>query len=155
MDTVSTKTPAPLDAEQAEGTKRLLVRQEELLERMLDSERERRDMASEMSRKLFGFREVVEQQQKVVSRLVDGVSTQIPAPPGTGQAKGSAELARQEDLEEELQRLKTALDHEKEVVDRLRHGKLDLERGTTDAEATIEALHKHGFLQRLLKRNGD
>ncbi|MCH6547725.1 MAG: hydantoinase B/oxoprolinase family protein [Gemmatimonadetes bacterium] len=64
-------------------------------------------------------------------------------------------LAHQEALEEELQRLKTALDREKEVVDRLRRGKLDLERRTADAEATIEALHKPGFLQRLLKRGGD
>ena len=111
VDTVSTQPPAQLDTEQAEGNKKLLARQEELLERMLDSERERREMASEMTKKLFGFREVVEQQQRVVSRLVDGVAAQIPAPPDTGQVEGNEELrARQEDLEE----LKAALDRKAE-----------------------------------------
>ncbi len=111
VDTVSTQPPAQLDPEQAEGNKKLLARQEELLERMLDSELERREMASEMKKKLFGFREVVEQQQRVVSRLVDGVAAQIPAPPDTGQAEGNEELrARQEDLEE----LKAALDRKAE-----------------------------------------
>ncbi len=145
---------------------------EELLEMMLNAERERREMAWEMTKELFRLREVVDQQQIVVSHLVDTVSKQIPAPPDTNQlylpnggpppaaateqAAGDEELlAHQEALEEELQRLKTALDGEKEIVDRLRRGKLDLERRATDAEATIEALHKRGFLQRLLKRGGD
>lgn len=145
---------------------------EELLEMMLNAERERREMAWEMTKELFRLREVVDQQQIVVSHLVDTVSKQIPAPPDTNQlylanggsppaaateqVAGNKELlAHQEALEEELQRLKTALDREKEVVDRLRRGKLDLEHRTADAEATIEALHKRGFLQRLLKRGGD
>ncbi len=190
--------PSPTaPTEQVERNEKLLARQEELLEKMLDAERERRETAAEMTKKLFGFREVVQQQQMVVSRLVDAVSTEIPAPLDTDlangdpsptapteQAEGDEELlarqeeleeelqrlrtlldrepvgdeellARQEELEEELQRLKTALDREKEVVERLRHGKLDLERRATKAEATIEASDKPGFLRRLLNRGGD
>ena len=145
---------------------------EELLEMMLDAERERREMAWEMSRELFRLREVVERQQTVVSQLVDAVSKQLPAPldpglanvasggtpPATPTEQSASEeklLAHQEVLEEELQRLKTALDTEKDVVERLRRGKLDLERRAAGAEATIEALHKRGFLQRLLRRSGD
>jgi hypothetical protein len=59
-------------------------------------------------------------------------------------------LERQHDLEEELQRLKETLNGEKEVVERLRHGKLKLERRASRAEETIAALQQRGFLQRLL-----
>ena len=145
---------------------------EELLEMMLNAERERREMAWELTKELFRLREVVERQQTVVSELVATVAKQIAAPPNTNQrylanadpppaaateqAAGNKELlARQEVLEEELQRLKKALDREKEVVDRLRRGKLDFERRATKAEATIEALHKPGRLRQLLKRGGD
>ena len=40
----------------------------------------------------------------------------------------------------------------KEVVERLRRGKLELEHRAAQAEATIETLQKRGFLQRLLRR---
>ena len=46
---------------------------EELLEMMLTSERERREMAWEMTRELFRIRESVERQQVVVAKLVDTV----------------------------------------------------------------------------------
>ncbi len=59
-------------------------------------------------------------------------------------------LARQQELEEELRRLETTRDNEKEVVERLRRGKLELERRAAQAEATIETLQQRGFLQRLL-----
>ncbi len=80
---------------------------EELLEMMLDAGRERREMASEITRELFRLREVlreaVEQQQMVISRLVDTVSTPVPAPPDTAQAEGNEELrARQEELIKKL-----------------------------------------------------
>ncbi len=45
----------------------------------LNAERERREMAWEMTRELFRLREVVDRQQIIVSRLVDAVSKQIPA----------------------------------------------------------------------------
>ena len=74
---------------------------------MLDAGRERREMASKMTRELFRLREVlreaVEQQQMVISRLVDTVSTRVPAPADTAQGEGNEELrARQEELIKKL-----------------------------------------------------
>ena len=53
---------------------------EELLEMMLTSERERREMAWEMTRELFRIRESVERQQMVVAKLVDTVFNKNAAP---------------------------------------------------------------------------
>jgi hypothetical protein len=39
------------------------------------------------------------------------------------------------------------------MAERLRRGKLELERRAVQAEATIETLQQRGFLQRLLGHN--
>ncbi len=133
---------------------------EELLEMMLANERERREMAWEMTRELFRLREIVERQQMVVTELVEKVAKPggAIAPAGESAAakvrvEHEALVARQDELEEELTRLKKALDSEKGVVDRLRQGKLELERRAVDAEDTLEALRERGFFDRLLGRN--
>ena len=126
VDAVSQQITAPLDAptEQAEGNEKLLARQEELIKKLLDAERERREMASKMTSELFRLREVVEQQQMVVSGLGDAVSNLANGDPSptapTEQAERNEKLlARQEELEEEWQRLRTVLDREKEGNEKL------------------------------------
>ncbi len=117
---------------------------------------------------LFRLREVVEHQQMVVAKLVETVSnkntvrleknssstveqdSETLAPAAVSQHETL--LARQQDLEEELRRLEATLDNEKEVVERLRRGKLELGRRAAHAVATIETLQRRGFLQRLLAR---
>jgi predicted Zn finger-like uncharacterized protein len=133
---------------------------EDLLAMMLVAERERREMAWEMTRELFRLREVVERQQMVVAKLVETVSNRNTVRLD-GNSSSTVEhdsetsapaLARQQELEEELRRLETTLGREKEIVERLRRGKLELERRAAQAEATIETLQQRGFLQRLLGR---
>ncbi len=142
---------------------------EDLLAMMLVAERERREMAWEMTRELFRLREVVERQQMVVAKLVETVSNKntvrledsspstvehdsVTSAPAAASQHDETLLARQRELEEELRRLETTLCNEKDVVERLRCGKLELERRTAQAEATIETLQQRGFLQRLLGR---
>ncbi len=125
---------------------------------MLAAERERHEMAWEMTRELFRLREVVERQQMVVAKLGETVSNTNTVPleeKSSSTVEHDSEtsapaLARQQELEEELRRLETTLDSEKEVVERLRRGKLELERRAAQAEATIKTLQLRGFLQRLL-----
>ena len=106
VSNLANSNPSPTaPTQQAEGNEKLLARQEQLIKKLLDAERERRKMASKMTSELFRLREVVERQQMVASRLVDAVSKQIAAPldAPTEQAEGNEELlARQEELLEKL-----------------------------------------------------
>ncbi len=153
---------------------------EELLEMMLVSERERREMAWEMTRELFRIRESVERQQVVVAKLVDTVFNKNAAPslhdelsfndrPAENNhappdetvespeaaAEREALLARQTEMEGQLNQLQTTLDNEKQVIDRLRRGKLELERRAAEAETTLRTLRHRGFLDRVLGRETD
>jgi predicted Zn finger-like uncharacterized protein len=155
---------------------------EELLEMMLTSERERREMAWEMTRELFRIRESVERQQMVVAKLVDTVFNKNAAPslhdelffnyppaqtpaaennhtPPAEPVESEETAARREalsakhaEMEGQLDQLQTALETEKQVIDRLRRGKLELERRAAEAESTLKALRHRGFLDRLLGR---
>ncbi len=153
---------------------------EELLEMMLVSERERREMAWEMTRELFRIRESVERQQMVVAKLVDRVfnhhtspslhdefsyndqpAENNHAPPAEtvespeAAAEREALLARQTEMEGQLDQLQATLDDEKQVIDRLRRGKLELERRAAEAETTLKTLRHRGFLDRVLGRETD
>ncbi|MCZ6915747.1 MAG: zinc-ribbon domain-containing protein [Gemmatimonadetes bacterium] len=153
---------------------------EELLEMMLVSERERREMAWEMTRELFRIRESVERQQMVVAKLVDRVFNQHSSPslhdelslndppaksnhaPPAEQvespeaaAERAALVARQTEMEGQLNELQTTLDNEKRVIDRLRRGKLELERRAAEAETTLKTLRHRGFIDRVLGREID
>ncbi len=96
---------------------------EDLLAMMLVAERERHEMAWGMTRELFRLREVVERQQMVGAKLVETVSHKNTVP-----------------LEE----------NSSSTVERLRRGKLELERRAAQPEVTIDTLQQRGFLQRLL-----
>ncbi len=51
--------------------------------------------------------------------------------------------------------LEAALTRERDVVERIRKSKLDLERRTADAEAQLEELRSRSLINRLLGRHDD
>ena len=139
---------------------------EELMDMLIAGDRERRELAWNMTRELFRLREVVERQQTVVEGLLNKVSNQQPALPGPNASAatqstglGSDErqrlLTRQRELEKKAAELTQALEGEREVVERMRRGKLELERRTTDAESTLDTLRQRGLFDRILRRNED
>lgn len=117
---------------------------DELLATILDGERERREVMWQMARELVRLGEAIERQQMVLARLATGRSL-------AAQAASSASVAQAE-----LDQLRAELARERELVERLRRSKLDIERRAAEAEARLggggTAAASRGFIGRLLTR---
>ncbi len=112
----------------------------ELLAVVLDGERERREAMWQMAREIMHLGEALERQQVTLAELADRIERQairaLPAGPDVEIVDGEAEhvtAARGAELEA----LRTELTRERELVDRLRRSKLDLERRAAEAEAAL------------------
>lgn len=147
---------------------------DELLATILDGERERREVMWQVARELVRLGEAIEHQQAVLARLAAAVSdpSRLSAPgsvpqsgDGTGEgvwapgpgvppalSAASAALAAQV----ELDRLRLELARERELVERLRRSKLDIERRAAEAEARLgngaAVPGRRGLLGKLLTR---
>lgn len=133
---------------------------DQLLEMMSAAEQERREMAWQMTRELLRLREMVEQQQLMVSKLMAELahtppSTDEPSSPGQTDEADPDTSTTSTRFEHELDELRAALEKEREVVERLRRSKLELERRATNAEETLDAMRNRGFFDRLLGRDDD
>lgn len=136
----------------AATTESLLTR-DEVIALLFDGERERRDVMWQMVREIVRLGEAVERQHAIlagiVERVVDGERRALPT---EGAAAPQPELARE--LEQQLATLREELTRERELVERLRTSKLELERRAADAEARLgeRAAAGGSVLSRLLSR---
>jgi hypothetical protein len=93
----------------------------------MDSERERREMTWYMAREIVRVSDALERQSGLLTQIVEHVSTPHPNEAGNGDAKSGRE--------DELQ---AALEAEREVVERLRRSKVEMERRAAEAEAKLD-----------------
>ncbi|HEX9728333.1 MAG TPA: MerR family transcriptional regulator [Gemmatimonadales bacterium] len=113
----------------------------EMLALVLDGERERREAMWQMAREIVRLGEAIERQHTVLFELARHLdlggapalpppssAMEIPAPPDRPEAASSDELAT----------LRHELEREREIVERLRRSKLDLERRAAAAETALE-----------------
>jgi hypothetical protein len=134
---VASVAPAP-------GPAAVVRRSEEpdLLAVVLEGERDRREALWQMAQEIVRLGEAVERQHAVLSeiarQLEHRLTPALPAGPGvvdTDAAGGGLETLRQE------------LARERELVERLRRSKLEIERRAADAEAALAESRDGGLLR--------
>ena len=145
---------------------------DELLATVLDGERERREVMWQMAKELVRLGEAIERQQVVLGRLVEAVGGPVrslvpgqaadPAgAPGDGHGRSASPAAQAVSPDDfagpaELDHLRQELARERELVERLRRSKLDIERRAAEAEARLgdggTPSARRGFFGRLLAR---
>jgi DNA-binding transcriptional MerR regulator len=153
---------------------------DELLATILDGERERREVMWQMARELVRLGEAIERQQTVLAKLAEtvtgpsrslapapaadaageggGVAAASAAPAASAPSAAPAPLATPA-AQAELDHLRQELARERELVERLRRSKLDIERRAAEAEARLgeggTARGRRGFLGKLLAREDE
>jgi DNA-binding transcriptional MerR regulator len=147
---------------------------DELLATILDGERERREAMWQIAREIVRLGEAIERQQVVLGEITEQLTAQAnrTLPPGEpAEPEATPELAGELEtgfetetvpadglaqLEEELQALQAELANERELVERLRRSKLDIERRAAEAEAQLSdgggAGKRRSVIERLLSR---
>jgi DNA-binding transcriptional MerR regulator len=153
------------------------LQSEELLATVLDGERERREAMWQMARELVRLGEAVERQHHMLGELAEQLAQQagrtLPAgQPASAPEAATSQAAQPEEAEEgeepgpdavqlaeELVHLRSELTAERELVERLRRSKLEIERRAAEAEARLEETSptpSRSVLSRLLSReSGD
>ncbi len=112
---------------------------DEVLATILDGERERREAMWQMARELVRLGEAVERQQGVLGgiaeQLTHPANRTLPAAGSTADpVRGQADTAA---VTKEVQALREELANERELVERLRKSKLEIERRAAEAEARL------------------
>ena len=151
---------------------------EHLLATVLDGERERREVMWQMARELVRLGEAIERQEALLARLVGSVEAAgrvLPAASGAGGAAGAEGLSLSGSsaapaasaapappappASEELEALRRELATERDLVERLRRSKLDIERRAAAAEARLneegDTQRRRGLLGKLLFQEPD
>jgi DNA-binding transcriptional MerR regulator len=117
---------------------------------MLDDERERRDVMWQMAKEIVRIGERIERQHMLLGEIArrlehgsnrtlgsgfdDPIAAIPPAGGTTHQGPNDVELK----LEGELRQMREELERERELVERLRRAKLDIERRATVAETRLQ-----------------
>jgi hypothetical protein len=111
----------------------------------MDGERERRDVMWQLAREIVRMGEVLERQQMALVQITQhldwGANRMLPPGqdglpvPYTGPAPP---VPNESSLASELHALRDELQRERELVERLRRSKLDIERRAIAAEAELE-----------------
>jgi DNA-binding transcriptional MerR regulator len=134
---------------------------EPLLATVLEGERERREVMWQMAREIVRLGEALERQHAVLHELVRRLDAEprraLPASPAEGRSAVEDGLVS---LDEELSALRRELEVERDLVERLRKSKLELERRAAEAEAALAvdrdaATVRGGLLRRVLRRDGE
>jgi DNA-binding transcriptional MerR regulator len=142
---------------------------DELLATVLDGERERREVMWQMARELVRLGEAIERQQVLLARLAEQAGPTNHALPAAlaGEAGAAAGAAGQPSIpaappaaaaQTELDQLRQELARERDLVERLRRSKLNIERRAAEAEAQLGkggAPVRRGLLGRLLARGDE
>ncbi len=121
---------------------------EELVTTIVDGERERRDVMWQLAREIVRMGEVLERQQMTLVQITQhldwGASRALPpgqnlSPvPYSGMTPAQPPVPDESSLARELGALREELQRERELVERLRRSKLEIERRATVAEAELE-----------------
>lgn len=145
-----------------------LAKYEDVLATILDGERERREAMWQVAREIVRLGEAIERQQV----LLGAIAAQVGATERDARADAQTTDAQQipvaeaatidSTVEAELATLREQLAHERELVERLRRSKVEMERRAAEAEALLDATagedpsgrRKH-ILRRLLRRDLD
>jgi DNA-binding transcriptional MerR regulator len=143
------------------------ARADQVMTSLIDGEREQRELMWQMIRELSRFGDAIERQHYILSELVEhvfhGADRQLPSA-GNGD---SIETVVDADIVSEavdqdlpsshadVEALRKALEVERDLVERLRQSKLDLERRAAAAEAELEYAQEQepSLLRRLFDRN--
>jgi hypothetical protein len=125
------------------------VRHETMVATTLEDERERRDVMWQMAREIVRMGERLERQQmllgEIARRLEGSADRTLPGSNGAGllsiPGAGGTTIHGTRDMGEqvagELLALREELERERELVDRLRRSKLEIERRATQAENAL------------------
>jgi len=152
----------------------LTSKQDRVMTSIIEGEREQRELMWQMIRELSRFGDAIERQHYILSELVEHVfhdaDRQLRAPcpeheigsivdaeivmEGEGKAterKPDESRSTHDDVEV----LRRALETERDLVNRLRQSKLELERRAAAAEAALEHAQEQepGLLRRLFERD--
>lgn len=143
---------------------------DELLATILDGERERREVMWQMARELVRLGEAIERQHVILTKLSEQVAASERALPAGAEAAAAAAPAAayppaapaapaaepSPDGQRELEELRHELTRERELVERLRRSKLEIERRAAEAEARLgeagSSPARRGLLGKLLAR---
>jgi DNA-binding transcriptional MerR regulator len=137
-------------------------RHDDLLATVFDGERERREVMWQMARELVRLGETIERQHVLLTELAERIEAVGRALPAAREAAG--EFATTSPIafrapEDELQVLRRELAHERELVERLRRSKLDIERRAAAAEAQLDesggVQRRRGLLGKFLSQEPD
>jgi hypothetical protein len=110
---------------------------DEVLALVLEGERDRREALWHMAREIVRLGEAVERQHAVLSEIARQLERR--APPRLP----AADLAPE--VPDELDALRTELARERELVERLRRSKLEIERRAAEAEAALSDTRDGGL----------
>jgi DNA-binding transcriptional MerR regulator len=117
---------------------------EELVATIMDGERERRDVMWQLAREIVRMGEALERQQLALMQITQHLDWTNRLPPvaglpvpymGTGVAPA---VPTENTLAKELSSLREELQRERELVERLRRSKLEIEQRATAAENELE-----------------
>ncbi len=140
---------------------------------LIEGEREQRELMWQMIRELSRFGDAIERQHYILSELVEHVfhnaDRQLPAADSniametvvdaevleTGDEREDTPLGEPPTPQPDVEALRKALETERDLVNRLRQSKLELERRAASAEAELEHTHEQepGLLRRLFERD--
>jgi DNA-binding transcriptional MerR regulator len=150
------------------------AKSDQLITSLLDGEREQRELMWQMIRELSRFGDAIERQHYILSELVDRVfqpnERRLPAADNgdtvenvidadiiseTVEEATSVSGRETSSSRDDVESLRKALETERDLVDRLRQSKLDLERRAAAAEAELEHTQEHepSLLRRFFDRN--
>jgi hypothetical protein len=119
----------------------------------MEAERERREMTWYMAREIVRLSDTLDKQAEMLARLADRVAARDALPPTAavadtasssdapmashGESGGTNAEAADADTDATVAELHAALDAERDMVERLRRSKLELERRVVDAETAL------------------
>jgi DNA-binding transcriptional MerR regulator len=114
------------------------LRRDEVLATVLDGERERREAMWQMARELFRLGETLERQQLLLNQLLERIAAGgRTLPPPVREAAPASQGAPAPAVTDDVEALREELARERELVERLRRSKLDIERRAAEAEARL------------------
>ncbi|UCF39757.1 MAG: MerR family transcriptional regulator [Gemmatimonadota bacterium] len=153
---------------------------DDLLATILDGERERREAMWQIAREIVRLGEAIERQQVILGEITEQLMAQAnrTLPPGAPAEQEAAPVDESapaattehvaelemvpashatgavEELEQELRDLQAELANERELVERLRKSKLDIERRAAEAEERLgdRAAKRRSVFERLRSR---
>ena len=150
------------------------TRSDQVTASLIEGEREQRELMWQMIRELSRFGDAIERQHYILSELVDHVfhnaDRQLPSVNSESSVETVVDadvvLDSEADVEEmsnnvspvsppDVEALRKALETERDLVNKLRQSKLELERRAASAESELENKHEQepGLLRRLFERD--